>query len=316
MATSEFVTRKLALLDTGLVMTQEQIDAAWSRVQQRAAAPPPARRIPPRWAIGMGVAATLAIALLTPDARVLAQSVWRSIVLWQAAPVTLDMANTSMDLLLPNVFPLHQNGETWRTADQAEAERLAGFHVLTLASPHQPSFRVEQQPEIARVVDLAAIRAELTRLGRPMVEAPDGIDGARIVLRPGSRLAVTSYGECPQIKGMWRACAFLVQARPKVLTLPPNVMPEPFVQFSLELAGLPSAQARQLQRLAGADPAIYLPNEAGSTVEPVTVRGHRGFLVRSPGNGAHVLQWQDTEFHFELHTRDAAGAVALAETLR
>lgn len=319
MATSEFVSTKLSLLSAEVSLTPEQVDVAWRRLQSRAAAESPARRIWARWAIGMGAAAMLALVLLIPTTRALAQSLWRTLVLWRAEPLSLDMAATSMDLLMPNVFPLHQNGMSWRTSDLAEAERLAGFHVMTLTSPqsaHRPSFRVEQQPEIARIVDLALIREELIRLGRPMVSAPDGIDGTKIVVRPQGRLVVTSYGECPQIKGMWRACAFLVQARPKVLELPPNVSVEPFVKFSLELAGLSAERARQLQILAGGDPTIFLPNEAGSTVEAVKVKGLRGVLVRSPGHAAHVLQWQDADFHFELHTRDADHAVELAETVR
>ncbi len=317
MAMNEFVSSKLSLLDTEVSMPPEQVAAAWRRVQTRAAT---ARRVPARWIFGLSAAAMLCLVFLIPSTRAVAQSTWRSFVLWRTEALTIDMAKTSVELLMPNVFPLHPSGESWRTSDLAEAERLAGFRVLTLASPqlsaHRPAFRIEQQPEITRIIDLAAIQKELTRLERPMVSPPDGIDGAKIVLRPRSRLVVTSYGECPKIRGMWRACAFLVQARPKALELPPGVIVEPFVRFSLELAGLSAAHARQLQSLAGADPIFFLPSEAGSTIEAVSVKGRRGLLIRSPGNATHVLQWQGDEFQYELHVRDANRAVEWAETAR
>lgn len=180
MATNEFATNKLSLLSAEVSLSPEQVDAAWQQVRSRAAAMPPARNIRARWVVGLGVAAALTLVLLIPTTRAVAQSVWRSLVLWRAEPLSLDMAATSMELLMPNVFPRHQYGESWRTPDLAEAERIAGFHVMTLASPrlpYPPSFRIEQQPDIARVVDLSMIRTELARLGRPMVHEPGGIDG-------------------------------------------------------------------------------------------------------------------------------------------
>lgn len=317
MDTNEFVSKKLYLLAEDVNLAPQEVEDAWRRVKARASAPAVARRIPAPLLAVAAAAALLAAILIVPSTRAWAQSAWRSLVLWRAEPLSIDMANTSLDLLMPNVFPLHRRGEVWQPSDLAEAEKIANFHVVTLSSPllpYRPSFRIEQQPEIARVVDLSAIRKELIKLDRPLVPAPAGIDGARVVLRPQGRLVVTSYGECPQIRGMLRACAFLVQARPKVLELPPGVSLEPFLRFSLQLAGLSEIHAERLLRMAGPDPAIFLPNEAGSTLEPVTVKGQRGVLVRGPGNAVHVLHWQDSEFHYELHVRDAERAVELAET--
>lgn len=239
--------------------------------------------------------------------------------LGQAQPLSVDMAATSYELLLPNTFPLMPYGESQRVRTLTDAEQLAGFRILTLDSPRlpfEPTFRIEQQRESTRTIHMAAIRAELARLGRAPVEEPAGIDGAKVVLRPQGKLAVTSYGECPKTKWIAQACAFLIQSRPKVLELSPGLEWRSFTRFSLELAGFPPRVADQLIAIAGASPVMFLPNEKGATLEPVTVRGHRGVLVRHANNEGFVLEWQEPEFHFELHGREASHAAEIAGTLR
>lgn len=314
MEDSEFVYSKLAVLTADVELTPLEVNAAWAAVRRR-------RAKGRSWAgVAGAVAAAVALVVLAiPSTRLWAQSIWNSFVLRHTEVVTLSWATTSPELLLPNVFPLAPYGESWRTNELAEAEQLTGFSVGTLASewlPYAPAFRVEQPPEIVRTVDLSLMRRELTRLGRPMVEAPPGIDGAKTGLRPQGRMVVSSYGQCPQLVGPWRACAFLVQARPRVLDLPPGLAVAPFVQFSLELAGLPSRQARSLMEAAGTPSMSFLPLESGSTVEKVTVKGAPALLVRYPNSVAFILHWQAGEFHYELFGRNAERAVAMAETMR
>ncbi|MBL8176633.1 MAG: hypothetical protein JNK48_18295 [Bryobacterales bacterium] len=317
MEPDKFVAEKLAMLSADVTLGPAQVDAAWSRMQARrsASARQSVRR---RWA---GVAAGVALLAILGSSvgRGWAQSLWTWFVLRQALPVSLNMEAASLPLLMPNVFPLIPYGQSRRTSSLAEAEQMTGFHILTVETArlaYAPAFRIEEQPEVTRTIDIAAIRAELGRLGRDPVEEPPGIDGAKVVLRPQGKLVVTSYGKCPHAKGLSTNCAFLVQSRPKVLELSPGVGWKPFVKFSLELAGVQPRLAEHLMAIGGTSPTIFLPNEKGATLEPVRVRGVPGVLVRRPEGKAFVLDWQEAEFHFELHGREADHALEIASTLR
>jgi hypothetical protein len=338
MESNEFVSSKMSLLNPEVHLPPERIEVALVGIQRRTASKDsPAKRsaaaeslptlvVPPHPLPAGGrppylaIAASIAVAafLIAPPGRVLAQSVWRSIILQRVQTIQLDFARTSPKLLLPNVFPLGPYGKSWRPATLFEAEQLTGFHILTMASPqlpYQPTFRVEDPPPIERKIDVAEIREELKALGRPPVEEPSGIDGVSFVVRQ-KRMVVTSYGSCPQIVGPWRACAFLVQSQPYILELPPEIDPDALTRYSLELAGFSPSVAAELMARTKNAPTMYLPTEPGTTLETVTVRGQTGNLMRYADGVAFVLAWREGEFQFTLFGRDPEQAIRMAETLR
>ena len=111
----------------------------------------------------------------------------------------------------------------------------------------------------------------------------------------------------------------LIQSRPMILKLPARLEAGSYVHFSLELAGLPSQQARALRDAAQGRPMLFLPLETSSQLRQVRVRGESATLILYPpsqtGQVASVLDWQQDGFDFRILGRDPATAVALTESL-
>jgi hypothetical protein len=329
MESSNFASEKIALLGEPAGLTAEQIHAAWIAVKSEAEAQGKPR-IPMLWPLA--IAASLLVAVLAlPATRVLAQSAWTTLTTGRTQHVKLDFSKVSSNLLLPNVVPMYPPSEVirWSAASAAEATKVSGFPIRRIASPllpYAPTYRIEQPPVLERAIDMAAIGKDLQRLGRPWPSvAPANLDKARIVVRPQGRAAITSYGECPYLVGPGRSCAFLVQTRPALLELPAGMPWDQFTRFSLELAGLPAGQSRNLAARSRLPP-LFLPLDDGAELTTVTVRGDQGMLMTyapdAPNNlpqnreVAFVLEWRESGFQFTLFGRDPRNAIALAESLR
>ena len=278
----------------------------------------------------VAIAASLLVGILAvPSTRALAQSAWNTLTVGPVQHVKRDFSKVSINLLFPNVFPMYRRSKTWKPTSEVEADALAGFPIRKIVSPllpYSPTFRIEQPPVLERVIDMNAIRADLQRLGRPLPSIiPANVDGAKLSVRPQGRSAITSYGDCPQLVGPWRACAFLVQTRPALLELPTGMAWEPFTRFSLELAGLTSEQSRYLATRSRLPP-LFLPLDDGAELTTVTIRGDQGMLLTYSPNTqnnrpqnqevAFVLEWRENGFQFTLFGRDPKNAIPLAEALR
>jgi hypothetical protein len=318
-----FTMQKLELLHEEPNLSDDEIARAWQRMQ---AARLPARTSSSRAFWPLAAAAGLTgILLLTPTGRATAEAVWQSLTLTRVENISLDFSKTTMNLVLPNVFPL-RGVETTRTQHAktaTEATDLAGFPVRSLRTPYlpfTPSIRVTEEPELKRTIDLAAIETDLRQMGRRLPALPAGVDGAEIRLKPASKVVSSSYGECPQLIGPWKACAVLIQSRPMTLQLPPQLSVEDYVRFSLELAGFSGEQIEALARLHRKQPTLFVPLETTAELRQVHVRGTTGTLVvyakTDSADTAFLLDWLEDGFYFRIFGRNPSLAVDIAETLQ
>jgi hypothetical protein len=321
--TQSFTMQKLGLLHEEPNLPDDEIALAWQRTQA-ARLPARARFLNPLWPLA-AAAGLAGILLLTPTGRATAEALWRSLTLTSVQNVSIDFSKTTMNLLLPNVFPL-RGAETTRTQyakTATEAADLAGFPVRSLRTPHlpfTPSIRVTEEPELKRTIDLAAIETDLREMGRRLPPLPAGIDGAEIRLQPGSKVVSIAYGECPQLIGPWTSCAVLIQARPMTLQLPPQLSVDEYIRFSLELAGFSGEQTEALARLHRKQPTLFIPLETTAELQQVRVRGTTGTLVvyakTDSADTAFMLEWLEDGIYFRLFGRNPVLAVEMAETLQ
>jgi len=322
-ATQMFTMKKLELLQEKPELQDDAITLAWQRTQAEAlSSRPNSSKVSWTFAAAAGLGVVL---LLTPAGRATAEAMWRSLTLTHVENVSFDFSKTTVNLLLPNVFPMSaaSNVETQRTESVTEASSLADFSVRGLRTPHlpyPPSIKVIDAPEIQRTIDLAAIQTDLRQLGRILPKFPTGIDGAQIRLKSGSKTVHTSYGQCPQLIGPWKACAFLLQSRPSRLELPSGLAVDEYIRFSLELAGFSPEKTDALVRLHRAQPTLFIPLKTNSEIRQVRVRGTTGMLIvyekTNSVDQAFVLDWQEDRFLFRIFGRNFLHAIEMAETLQ
>lgn len=318
-----FTIHKLRLLDEEPNLTDDAIALAWQRTQSvRLAARPSLAKAWWPMAAAAGLAGVL---LLTPIGRATALTLWQSLTLTRVQNVSIDFTGMTPNLLLPNVFPLRDSAllKTQFAGSAKEAADLAGFPVRSLGSPHlpfTPTIRVTEEPELRRTIDLASIETDLREMGRRLPTLPAGIDGAEIRLIPGSKVVTSSYGECPQLVGPWKACAVLIQSRPVTLQLPSHLSAEDYLRFSLELAGFTREQTEALAELHRKQPTLFIPLETQAEVKEVRVRGTTGSMVvyanSDSADTAFVLEWLEEGFLFRLFGRNPTHGLEIAETMR
>lgn len=266
----------------------------------------------------------LALLVGTPSVRAWAQEVWAEFRVQRFSVMPVNLQGLPFELLLPNVFPVGKGGSApQKTLDPAEAGQWAGFAVRlprTPLLPYQPQLAVSAPWTIQRPVEGKKITAALHKLGRAPIEVPPGLDQTLVGVRFGPSVQA-HFGECPQLVGPWRSCAFLWQSTLPVILAPPNVSLEVLSNFSLRLLGLRPEDAQRLATHLVKSPALFQPpSEEYAYYQELRVKDSDALLtVYKPdarGEVAYHLAWVTGERAYSLFGRDPKTALPVAESIQ
>lgn len=188
-------------------------------------------------------------------------------------------------------------------ADREQASQLAGFAVrLPAALTERPEITVEGERAMQFTVDLQRVQALIGVLGRPDLQLPASLDGARVAVDV-PRGVVAKYGDCrirrpgpdgpPQAQG---ECTVVAQVpSPTVVTMPEIDMAA-VAEIGLQFTGMSPEDAKAFSRAVdwSSTMAIPLPTSVASH-EDVTIEGVRGVLVTAKAHGSgltpYALVW-------------------------
>jgi hypothetical protein len=330
---SELAPERDAAVDT---------DAAYTRLEarQEAAAEPRApglarwfpARLTPAWG---AVAALIVVGVLsTTPGRAAAQRLLglfrvKSVV---AIPVDRDFfADGSGELLgkLLSESIQHSGRPTEQAAaDRTQASQLAGFTVrLPSIRQDAPNLTVIGDHRLEFTAEVARLQKLLEIAGRPDLQVPAALDGARIAIHL-DKLVKSEYDGCP-IRGFplesqeadWSRCLVVVQTPSPTVTTMPELDLSELAVVGLQLTGMTMEQARRFSETVDwtSTVAIAVPRNAAS-FENVAVNGVTGLLIQVHPRGqrppGYSLIWvKDGMIHTISGFGNAAAAIPLAESM-
>lgn len=205
-------------------------------------------------------------------------------------------------------------------ADQAAAERLAGFHVRLIDGRTPAKLTVVSGAAMSMKLNQERLQGILDEAGRGDIQIPSAVEGATIAVRiPASVTA--EYGECGGMERAGReSCLYLLQIPSPVVSAPPQIDPAELAQVALEVAGMKPEAARAYTQTIDWASTLVLPMPRGfATNQQVRINGNEGLLLRfnKPRSDDHfVLVWLDNGIVYSLAGRgDDAIALNLAEDL-
>jgi hypothetical protein len=312
-------------------------DAAYARFQgrlrQAAEGPRPWWRLRPAW----GLAAAMAVAVLmagSPSSRALAQKLLglfrvKSVVV---VPVDFDIYSEGKGKLLSQVLAdsvtVTKDEPARVAATKQDAAGTAGFTVrLPAMRQDAPQLTVEGEHAFNLTVKIDRVRATLDILGRPDLQPPPGLAGAKVVVDV-PRAVRAAYGNCPQARrgpppagGDFGDCIILVQApTPTVVTLPDLNLSE-IATLGLQLAGMTAEQAAQFSRTVDWTSTLAIPLPRGEgDYQSVQVNGAPATLIvmksREKRPAGYMLIWIKDGIVYSVTGFGNPGlAVPLAESL-
>ncbi len=270
--------------------------AAWARFQDRVEPAEPVRRswwlLRPVWGVAAGVA-LVALMAGSPSTRALAQKLLgllrvRAVVV---VPVNIDVLSEGKGRLLGQVLSdsinVTKDEPSRVAASQQDATAVAGFTVRLPALRHDPpQLTILGARAFNLTVDIQRVQATLSLLGRPDLQVPEGLGGAKVVVDMPRSVRAT-YGNCPQPRrgplppgADYSDCVVVIQSpTPTVVTLP-ELNLEQIAVLGLQLAGMTPQQAEQFSRTVDwtSTLAIPLPRGQGES-QNVQVNGAPGTLI-------------------------------------
>jgi hypothetical protein len=255
----------------------------------------------PAWVVG-GIIAILAIALLFPPVRAIANSF---LGLFRVEQFTVVQVNpgelpkqlgstSSFENLLSESVTIEEMGDPQEVADAAEASSLAGIPVR-LPSNVTGDLKLEVQPgsKATFQIDLPRVRAVLDEIGRSDIALPDEIDGATVEVELPTAVAA-SYGICDHTSEMAREagadpddpssirvfCTTLVQMVSPTVEAPPGLDVAGLGQAFLQLMGMSAEEATQFSQQVNWSTTLVIPiPRYGTDYENVVVDSVSGTLI-------------------------------------
>lgn len=310
-------------------------DAAYARFQARRRAAAERRAwtpwLKPVWAVG---AAAVMVALLVSSGptRALAQRLLgllrvRSVVVVPTDRSLLDPGKGKMlgDLLADSVT-VTKNEPARVAATREIASSTAGFTVrLPAQRQDPPQLVVEGEHAVTMTVKMERVKAMLSILGRPDLEVPENLAGAKVAVDVPRGVRAT-YGNCPQERGSAKGmdlsdCVVLIQVpTPTVVTVPELDLSQ-IAQLGLQLTGMTPQQAEEFSRSVDWTSTLAVPVPRGeANFESIRISGTPATLITSKGNerrpAGWVLIWIKDGMVYSMAGFSNPGlAVPLAESL-
>ncbi len=293
-------------------------------------------RIPrPAW-VGLTIVAVLAIALAFPSVRAVANSFLQLFRVEQVRVLPVDMdklpGNLDSSASLEDIFSkdvqVEKQGEPRQVADAAEASAAAGFAVrLPAALDTQPKLLHQPGGSLTFTVDLALMRAVLQEIGRPDIELPDSIDGAKVRVDIAGSV-VASYGECQQTESLdpdqareysGPGCTALVQMPSPVVSAPPEMDLVQLGEVYLQMLGMSKEESASFASSVDWASTFVVPvPRNGTSFTDVTVNGVPATLINYyRGDRAYMLMWVENGILYALGGPGKGGdAVEIANSLK
>jgi len=309
------------------------------RARRSAAAAPSwlARLFPLRLAPAWGALAAVALVVMlisSAETRAFAQKLLGLLRVRNIVVVSIDRSAMTEgkgklwgQMLSENIV-VTKDGKPETATSREKAGELAGFAVRLLeARRDAPRLIVEGERAFYLTVDRARIQALLNIVGRPDLEFPESIDGAKVAVDI-PRGVVAAYGDCPKRSSdevppeTWYNCVAVAQfPTPTVITLP-ELDIAPIAEVGLQLAGMTPEEARAFSRTVDWTSTLVLPLPRDvASYENVEVDGVKGVLIQHKPfrnrPASYALLWAKTGMIYSLSGfGNPAYAVPLAESLR
>lgn len=276
-------------------------------------------RIPrPAW-VGLTIVLVLAVALAFPPVRAIANSFLQLFRVEQVRVLPVDWndlpGNLDSSAALENVFSksveVEEQGEPRQVADAREASAAAGFTVrLPAAMDTQPKLIYQPGGTLNFTVDLALVRAVLQEIGRPDIELPDSIDGARVRVEVAGSV-VAAYGECQQSESLdpdqarefaGPGCTTFVQMPSPVVSAPPEMDLGKLGQVYLQMLGMNKEEAAKFAANVDWASTFVIPVPRNTAdYRDVSVNGVPATLINySRGEPVYMLMWIDNGILYAL----------------
>jgi hypothetical protein len=261
------------------------------------------RRVPIRLIVAGGVAAALAIAALTPQARTLAQSVWTQ---WRMTRVEV----VSTPAPWPLAFRESVSSHWVRTLTaQADVEAIVGLalHLPSMEGLGTPNeFIVLDSATVEQVIDVSRLEAALQRVGAGDVTVPQAWDGT--VIRGSARNIVSvRYPDGSTV----------VQSTTiPTLEVPAGVPLDQLATIVFRAAGLSEDAARAAGAAYAANPTwlVRLGTDGRERVERVSLRNGDAWVVSGLSKNIDVLRSDATRF-YSVSSPTRERAIAMAEAI-
>ncbi|MDE0432511.1 MAG: zf-HC2 domain-containing protein [Bryobacterales bacterium] len=314
-ARSEKVAEHFASLEPPQALPADS-HVAYERLQKRmeqslpaieTVRPPRSHRLYRSWAAAAAVVGFGALLLaISPAARGLAQQLLGLLRIQNVAVLTIDtsLLRSGISENQVKLFGQLFDDSTTETREQVslgevatkeEAMDLAGFPVrLPRVRVDPPEMMgVSRGPAFEFSVNGDRLYTFLDALGRPDLELPRQLDGARIAVDiPAS--VTTKYGGCPSPERPkepdWdlSSCLILFQVQAPIVVTMPEFDPGELVVLALQVAGMSEQDTRTLTQTVDWRTTLVIPIERGSMDhEEVEVDGVSGVLFRNPAGGKH-----------------------------
>jgi len=299
----------------------------------------PAKRSPLPWRLNPALgalAAVIAVVLLftIPSVRASAQAFLDLFRVRNFAVVQVDQARLDRIrelhtqagrdpgmILFDDVEKVKDPGEPRVFTDPVAAGQAAGFQALVPATipggMRADTILVQGETEARMTVNGAKLRSLLTSLGIDDVTVPPQLDGTRVTAHMSPALCVRYRGD--------RSQAALIQARSPEVSLPQGLDLPQIGEIGLRIVGLSAAEAHRFAQSIDWHTTLLVPVPTNaSSFREVSVRGHKGLLVSTTGEGnihhprrGSVLLWSEGDMVYALSgTLDEMNLMQMANSLR
>lgn len=295
------------------------------------------RRWRPLW-VGVSLVLILGLALSFAPVRTLASQVLSLFRIQQITvlPVNVEglgslsgdspLAAQISQFMSKSIVTLKEPGPAQTAPDAAAASALAGFPVRLLADRTPAELTVEDQAAFEMTLDRARIQAVLEAAGRPDIQLPTTIDGAKVSVEIPRGVTAT-YGDCqPRSEedfAGWdalRSCITLAQIPSPTVEAPPELNMAELAEVGLQMAGMSGDAARTFSQSVDWTSTLVVPVPSDAQTREVTVDGVKGYLVSRSWNSQelpYTLFWVKDGIVYGLSAfGNPDDALTLAATLR
>lgn len=308
-ARAERVANLLAALPQDL---EPDVAVAWSRTQARLGE---SRRrawlpaglpawFPARLSPVFAALAIVAVLIVSGPARAVAQKLLAMLRVKNVVVVPINTNVLSKDKgrlfgdFLGSSSKVIKDEKPQPVTDREDASRIAGFAVrLPSILTERPRITVEGEHEVQFTVDYQRAQTLVSLLGRPDLQLPQEINGARIAVHI-PRGVSAAYGDCPKpgpggIPNDPSAnCMMVAQVPAPTVVTVPELNLAAVAEIALQVAGMPSDEARTFSRTIDWTSTLAIPVPIGlGNYETVTVDGVSGVFLSGRFHSSLPMQY-------------------------
>lgn len=249
----------------------------------------------PAW-VAAGLAVILAISLLFPPVRALANSFLGIFRVQQVQVISFDPANLeqynnaqtgeAVNAFFDKNIKVTSESKFTQIGSQEEAAVLAGFTPRLPAGSKVSSLGITSQESVEMSIDATMLNAALEAFGYPDVKISSELDGQKITATIPA--AVTAaFGECPDQSTSpesMAGCIVLIQLPSPTVTAPDNFPVVELGEVMFQVMGMSPDQAAQLSQSFDWSSTLILPvpSGQGTQTSDILVDGVQGTLIREP----------------------------------